>query len=143
MKEKVVSNEQIQHMLDEIMKEIAVLVTEIRSLAVEVGNYVHSSKELYEKGNEAVSSVLELKKALPEVKAEIRKAARRLKERMPIHCILRAKMTHPEIVEIMKSLAKRKSVLDDKKSELIRGILSGKIDGTKLTIMKLRGELHD
>ena len=140
---KKASHEEIQRMLDEIMKEIAVLVTEVRSLAVEVGNFVHSSKELYEKGNEAVSSVLELKKALPEVKAEIRKAARRLKETMPVQYILRAKMSHPEIVEIMKKLAKRKVVLDEKKDELIRGILSGKIDGTKLTIMKLRGELHD
>ena len=136
--------EEIQRMLDEIMKEIAVLVTEIRSLAVEVGNFVHSSKELYEKGNEAVLSVLELKKALPEVKAEIRKAARRLKETMPIHCILSARMSHPEVIEIMKKLSKKQTVvLDEKKRNLIREILRGKIDASKFAVKKLRGEIND
>jgi len=140
----MVSKEDIQQILDEIMKEIAVLVTEVRSLAVEVGNYVQTSKELYEKGREAAISVLELRKELPKIRAEVQKTARRLKEGMFMQYILRAKMTHPEVIEIMKNLSKKQTVvLDEKKRNLIREILRGKIDASKFAVKKLRGEIND
>lgn len=141
MRGKLESNEKVQQLLDEIMKEIAALVMEVRSLAVEVGNYVNSTKEVYKKGKELSAAVLEVRKALPDVKEDIRAAVKPLKKKLFMQRILMANMTHPEIVDVMKSMSKKKAVvLDGRKKQLIVEILSGKMNASQFAVKMLKGE---